>query len=1149
MHRKKELPLAKTGLLLLMLMVWSLPSIAQSFFGGITGAVVDSTDAVVPGAVVTATNLGTSESKRVKSSASGEYRFADLVPAEYKVTVEATGFKRFEVQPVVVHVDDTVRVDAKMQLGAVTETVEITSVAPLLQTESGTVGTEIDQKVVEQMPLNGRNPMNLLSLAPGVVANSGASGSASFNLGNRTQNGSWGSYQIGGAFNNENAEYIDGAPVNVLGGSTVALVPTQDDVQEFRVQTSVPSAEFGRFGGGVIEMTTKSGTNGFHGSLYEYFRNTVLNANTFTADNEHLPKTPFHQNQYGVAIGGPIKRDKAFFFFNWENFSLREGSPINTNVPTANQRNGIFAKPIEDPSGKCAVLANTPAPGQYEIPKSCIDATSAVMLDYFPLPNSTANPNFNYVSAPTIGDDTTQYNGRVDYAISGKQRLFGKYTQWVVNDIGQDAFNNANGFPTTYGSTHNKTYTAVVGDTYTFSPSTLGDLRVSYLRELFNNPGPGLDNVDMGQFGPAYAALAPHLTYTALPGLTFSGPDSIYNLNPISEVQFFTYQNYAINGSVTKILGTHALKFGGEGVLRQNTGTGTFHNPAGFSTFLPSTTAVPGVTGSGDEVASFLLGEFSNDNIETVLPTTTYNFSYGFYGTDAWKAARNLTVNFGLRWELPGGLQEKKDRATVLLPSTLDAVTGSAPTVALVNSSQYSSRSMEPYHYMLLSPRVSFAQSFGTQVVVRGGYGLTYLPPDLPPGVMAYTSPINAAVTTSTNGAVPTYFQANPFPNGILEPSGRSNPNFAKSLLGQVVDEPVPTSLYPYMQQYDLAVAKQWSGDWLTEIDYVGTKGTHLLVNVPLGLDQVTDSQAAALQAAENAFGNAPTASQVNSILAIGKAERPYGNLYTNLQNAASYTASSNYNAMYLILQKRFKSSGFLNANYTWSKFLTDTDIPNNFSNAYTGSGAAPQDFYKPSNDYSIAGFDLPNRLVVNYSLDLPFGKGQRYAHFTGVPGVLVSGWGFSGISTFQSGLPLIFTTNGNYLSQNLGAGTIRPNYVPGCNRKTSGSAFEKFQQNNWFNASCFTKPGDFSFGDESRVDPVLRGQNTANFDFSVFKATQIRESVNLQFRAEAFNLFNRVQFNLPGQTLGGVGAYGPYNTSTGATNNRVIQLSLRLNY
>ena len=1121
---------------------------SQSSFGAIVGTVTDASGAIVPGAAVTVTNISTSETKTATTSSTGEYRFVNLVPANYRVTVQTASFKRFVQDTVPVQVGNTIRVDAALQAGEVGETVEVTTEPPMLQTESGSVSSEVEGAVVQAMPLNGRNVENLISLVPGVVAATFTSGSASYNGGNRTVNGAWGAYQIGGGFTNENVQLIDGAPTNMLQGNTVSLIPTQDAVQEFRVESNAPSAEFGRFGGGVVEMVTKSGSNGFHGTIYEYVRNTILNANDFFSNFAGLPKAPFHQNQYGVAVGGPIKRDKAFFFFSWENFSLRNAQTTSVNVPTAAQRAGVFNHFIFDPSGRCAIQAATPTPGQWTIPQSCFDATSRVMLNYFPLPNSTKNAAYNYTVAPVTGDDTTQYDARVDYNLTSKQRLFARYTNWTIKDIGANLFNNVNGFPTTYAATNNTTRQAVIGDTYTFNPSTIADLRVSYTRELYTNPSQGINNVDISQFGPAYAALAPKINYKALPSGRFQGPDNLPNILPISLVQYDHYDNYGLSLGLTKLIGNHYFKFGGEGTLRLHSGTGNFADPTGFSIYNPT---------SADELAAFILGEFATDSIQTVNPSATFNYYWGFYANDTWKLNRNLTLNVGLRYELPGGIEEKKDRDAVLLPNTIDPNTGLKGALALVASPLWPSRSIEPYHYTLFSPRVSFAQSFNNGTgVVRGGYALVYLPIDMATDTMAFNSPVNSSITTSVNGPSPTLFQSNPWPSGILVPQGRTNPAFSKTLLGQTVTAPVPQNSYPYMQQWNLALGQQWKGNWSTQMIYAGTKGTHLALNVPYGIDQVPTSATPMLQGMENSLERSglSQAAAASQVTAYAQGLRPYPQ-FQNLLNAAAYEGGSSYNALYLILEKRFKSAGLININYTWAKLLTNTDTfagGASGGSANDGGLAVPQDYDNLGAEKSLAAFDIAHRLSVNYVLNLPFGKGQAFAHFGGVGGALVSGWSVNGITTFQDGLPLYISQVNKNLGNNLGAGQLRPNYVQGCKKKTSGSSFDKFINNNWFNAACFTDPGDFLFGNEPRVDPELRSQGLLDFDLSLAKATPIRDNMNLQFRAEAFNLFNHPYFNIPqtqinGQFFNSIGP--PSSPNYIPVSPRLLQLSLRLNY
>jgi len=1153
------------GAVFLLLLATGNWAAAQSFFGGVAGTVMDSSGAVVPGATIEIVNLATNEHHKTESGATGEYRFVNLLPANYKVIIEAANFKSFAMQPVVVQVNLSVTVDAHLEPGAASETVQVTTDVPLLQTESGTVGAAVEGQVVQNMPLNGRNPMNLIALTPGVVAGSNTSGASSFNAVNRTSIGSWNSYQIAGGFNNENAEYIDGSPVNVLGGNVLSLVPVQDAIQEFRVDASAASAEFGRYGGGVISMTTKSGANAFHGSAYEYVRNTILNANYFFSNAAGLPKAPFHQNQFGGLLSGPVIKDKAFFFGHVEKFKLRAATPTSTNVPgdgnngTVNNRGGVFTKAIADPvytaSGgtKGCNIAYDDQAGTYTIPENCFDATSKVMLGYFPATNQdpASHNGYNYSAQPVVGDDTLQATGRIDATLSEKQRVFGRYTRYGLDDIGADEFGKNAKFATPYAASHNLTHQIVLGDTYTITPTTIFDGRVSYTRQYFTNPTPQLNKVDLSAFGDAYTALSSEVSYKALPNMSLTGSHYIYNLNPISGVEFDHYANYSFNGGVTKLFDRHTVKLGGEAVLREHNGTGYFRTPTGYSLFENGMTAVSGITGSGDEIATFLLGEFTTDVLQTIQPTTTFNFSSALYLTDTWKLSHNLTVNLGLRWELPGGIEEKKDRATVFLPEETDPITGYKGALVLVNSTLYPHRSIEPIQHGLVGPRISFAESLPGDKVIRGGYGLAYLPPDMPPGLMSYTNPLTAGVTTTRNGAVPTVFQSNPFPNGILKPTSRSGfSSFATRQLGQSLTAVVPSSSYPYMQQWNLSIGKQWKGAWSTELSYVGTKGTKLPMNVSMGMNQIPTSAAATLQAYEATQAGcvppSPCSSQAQAAtVAYAKAQGmlPYPQ-YSNLYNAADNSGGSTYNAMYFVAQKRFAHAGLLNANFTWDKMLTDTDSPYG-GNTATGGTEGPQDFRNKKVEKSLAFTEVEKRLVVNYVLNLPIGKGQAWLHEAhGVAGVLVSGWTANGITNIQSGLPIAIAYNGNQLTKNLNAGILRPNYLAGCNKMAGvpSKPFDRWNTKNWFNAACFTYPGDFSWGNESRVDGGIRAPGQVNFDFSLSKTTDLAKGMNLQFRAEAFNLFNHPYFGAPLGTMGGSG-YNDIQQQGNGMSPRLLQL------
>ena len=1190
--------------LMLLTFCMCLSAKAQSSFGGLTGTVTDSSGAVLPGANVTITDLATNEARTAQTGAAGEYRFVNLIPANYKVEVQAKSFKRYVQESVAVQVDTTVRVDAALSVGAATETVEVTTQVPLLQTESGSVSSEVEGKTVEEMPLNGRNVMNLLAITPGVIAGGSTAGAPELNAGNHTTVTGFNNYSIAGGQNGYASDYIDGAPDNVLGQNTVALIPTQDATQEFQISSNAVSAEYGRFGGGIVSMATKSGANAFHGSIYEYLRNTDLNANYFFTKNSGLPRAKWNQNQYGVSITGPIKKDKAFFMFTWEDYSLRTASPLTSNVPgdgrfgttnqggySANSTTGgvapaVFSTKITDPTGRCPITNNglpQGAGGLWTIPVSCFDPTSVVLLGYFARPNSSANPSFNFVSAPVVGTDNHQYNSRVDYNISNKQRAFARYTYWGFNDIAQNAFKQITPAPpldSTYGGTHLFSHQAILGDTYTFNPTTIADVRVSYTRQTLDNyNAPTYNSTNEAQFGPAYAAMAPNMTFKSMPVInTAGGNDNLYGVTAHGAVQIDKYDLYTINGSLTKIVGSHSLKFGGEARLGQFNSVANYPEYAGYSAFNATNTGV------GDDVAALLLGYFGTDTISTVIPTTSFNYSFGFYGTDTWQVNRNLTLNLGVRYELPGGMEEKHDRSSVLLPTAVDPSTGLTGMVGLVSSPLHPSRAIEPIHYDFFSPRVSFAQRLGDKSVVRGGYGLVYLPPDLSGGVLPqYASPFVATLTTSTNTAaslaaagpnpnsvIPR--ESNPFPNGFLQPVGRSNPDLTKNLIGSTLTGAVPSTKYPYVQQFNLAASRQWKGGWLTELAGVVVKGTKLPVNANNGtppssafeMNQLPDGdydpstglitvgpdmgKLITAKASAPSAACAAYAAATNTTATAGQCLRPFP-AFADVQDWSHFTASSTYDALYATLQKRFGAGGTLNANYVWFKSLDDV--------------SGYQDWYNLRSARGLSTFDIPQRAVISYVLDLPFGKGQRWAHFNGVGGALVSGWAVNGITSFQSGGPLGFSTNGgNKLSQSnllwlfnsaeTTASSIRANLVPGCQLKQSGSVWSKYiaglsrSSTAYFNSSCVSAAAPYAFGNAPKLSGDLRGQGVDNFDFSVVKGTTIKEKADVQFRIEAFNLFNRMQFGSPSTAVGNKN----YNVITSQANNpRLFQASLRVKF
>jgi hypothetical protein len=1170
---------------------------AQSFYGSIVGTVTDASGAIVPGVEVTVTNIATNEKHTIKTDSAGAYRAVSLVPSTYRVEVQAANFKRFVQGSVPVLVDNTIRVDIALTVGAATETVEVSTEPPLLQTESGSVGSQVEGKVVQEMPLNGRNVMNLLALVPGVVPQQNTAGAPGGNgNGIHTLTNGWGNYSIGGGIANESTNYIDGANNNTLGGNAPALVLTQDMVQEFKVESGAVSGEYGHFGGGVINMTSKSGGNAFHGSLYEYVRNTILNTNDIVSNNTPHPiKSPWHQNQYGAVLGGPIKRDSAFFMFSWENYSLHYALGKQQIVPTKAMRGEDPAFPggavvnhkIFDTSKKACPVKNygdagAPSflgPGQGFVPASCIDPVSKIMMGFYAYPNEAPNSlGQNYISNPLSGDDAYQYSGRVDYKLGGKHRIFGRYTIWHLQDIGEDDFKGhpGNSIHSDYGASGNDTNSIVLGDTIAVNSSTIADIRASWMRGHFHNGTSALGNFNLAGLGGAYPSLASQVTIATSPIFLIAGPNGLsgpWNI-PVGANQKDIAEIFALNASVTKIVGKHNFKFGGESMLRNHSGIGNIAWDAGWSFYFPFL--------NGDEWASFMLGEFQHDTIHTYQNSFSVEWSHGAYLVDTWRATPELTLNLGVRWDYPGGIYEKKDRATVFLPNAVDPTSGNGQagslstaipgSVALTNSPQYPSRDFSPAKWNLFGPRASFAYSLNNSMVVRGGFGLSYVPPDMPIGLMAFNSPVNGTDTTCSNGLL-----SNPFAcvgGTILQPVGRKDPNPGHIYYNQIITLPVPTTKYPYMQQWNITLSKQWGSQILTEVAYAGSKGTKL----PSSGVQTSTSQSytsadqlptqyfylghAALSAPSKDAGCISKLGAAVPNPTVAKCLSPFPQ-YQGVWDTGNNSGGQNYNAIYLIFSKRFGSGGVINANYTYSKTVGDTDQPG------FGGGGSIQNFNNMRAEKSISSFDVTHRTIINYVLDLPFGKGKPWLNSGGVSNVFVGGWAVNGITTFQSGFPYSFQYNtpnadlfvtGNALGNSWGAGYARPDLLPGCNLETSDSYLEKFRKGNFFNANCIVPAGTTSptatqndqqlmlFGNAPRNTGTVRSQFLANFDFTVSKTTAIREKANLLFRAEFFNLFNHPVFGNAGSVLGG-SSYNQTGQFATVNTQRLIQLSLRVNF
>jgi hypothetical protein len=1170
-------------------------SSAQSSFGSIVGNATDETGASIPQAKVTVTNNATAEVRTTITTSSGDYQVLSLNPGQYTVAVEVPGFKRYSQSPVEVQVQQTTRIEVKLTIGQVSEQVNVSaSSAPIIQTENATLGQVVEGRAVTEMPLNGRNVLSLVSLIPGVVPG----GSSGGNLSGQNVFAA-GNFQISGGNGNQSSTLIDGAPVNIIYAHGTVLVPSQDSVQEFKVQTSSNTAEFGNYTGGVVNMATKSGANSIHGTAFEFLRNTVLNATPYFSKHTAtvLPNAPYHQNQFGGNIGFPIKKDKIFGFFDYQGYRQTNGQLLNYTVPTYGERglltngqsNGkgydfsALTTPIYDPfnctgAGGVPVACGTAGSVRAQfagniIPFNRINAVAAKVLafPYWALPTiaNDATTTSNFQKYAKVGGNNDQYSGRVDYTVSDKQRLFARYTNWKSTNVTDTPFNNGQIGPASPEAfTTNQT---VAGDTYLFSPSLIGDLRVSYLRYNYART-PGTLGFDPATLGLGYTAAqlkslnAFNGAFPIFPAFTLANPT--YN-NIGAQIIQAVNNNYVIAASVSKTIGAHTLKAGTD--LRrlewqhyQNLQAGGTY---GFDNIFTSQTATSKL--QGNPFASFLLGAPATGSVTVAPKTFTTMFYEGFYLSDNWIATKKLTLTLGLRYEVPGVNIERHDRMAAFNPTESNPVVGTAGAFDLVNSAQHPYRGERSEHFNLFSPRVGAAYRLDDKTVIRAGFGTFVVPSDTnfldSPSGSALNSLANSMVTTNDSNVTVANTLSNPFPTGLSPAPGRSA-SYQQILLGgsgnfSTADQPTGIAW-----QWNVAVQRQLPLGIALEAAYAGNHGQNLPTQhggnqVPLNLlaQAASDPACNGATPSSTCFLTKTVANPYYPLITQGPLaqknvsanllQRPFPQ-YGNITNVADYHGVSNYHALQAKLEKRFHSGGVLLGSYTFSKLLSNAETLTN----WLDTTATFQNLQNIGalGEYSLSSADSRQRLVISYVYSLPFGRGQKFfSNVSGFTDKIVSGWGVNGLTTFQKGLPMNITMQTNNLTTYGLQGTLRPNVVAGCNRVNSGAIQKRLGDKTapapYFNIGCFQAPATvFSFGNESRNDTILRFPGQANYDFALYKDTHITERIAFQFRVESFNLFNRVQFGNAVTTIGNANAG---QITTQANQPRLLQLGGRVNF
>lgn len=1179
---------------------------SQNTTGSMVGIVTDSTGASVGNATVTITNLGTETKRTATTSETGEYQVLNLQPGQYSLAIEGSGFKRFIQSPIDVQVEQATRVNVRMAIGAVTEQVTVTASVPILQSENASLGQVVEGRAVTEMPLNGRNVLALVGLVPGVVPQ-GSSG------GNLTGQNVFaaGNFQIAGSAANQSSTLYDGAPVNISYGNITSLVPSQDAVQEFKVQTNNNTAEYGMYTGGVVNMTSKSGSNAIHGTAYEFVRNTIFNSTPYFSKHNPanvLAKNPYHLNQFGGNLGFPIFKDKLFGFADYQGYRQRQAKTYNYTVPTLLELQGNFSQfpQIYDPCGGTVTVGGqgcpnytgprTPFAGNI-IPASRWSTVAKNLLTtkfpgginagYYAKPTNN-NTTLNFLALAGAGGNNDQYTGRVDFAMTEKQRVFGRYTQWNSANIGAKPYQNGliGGDPISPEAF--KTRQIVLGDTYLFSQSLIGDLRLSYLRWTYVRT-PGTLGYDETQLGfPSYMGTISTLNRvpnsTTVPGISLANPT--YNGVGTGYI-FGTNQNYAIAPSVSKTMGRHTIKAGVDFrrlemlYFQNNSAGGSF----AFDPNMTASAASGATSTSGNPFASFLLGYMVNQaNTASVVQIAppTYNTIYyqGYYLQDSWTATSKLTVNVGLRYEIPGVYRERHQLLATFNRTEVNPVLGAIsvngkPVLGaydLVNTPQHPAVGLRNEHFANFSPRIGVAYRLNDRTVLRAGFGKFVIPSDLQFPESSAQSPLsyitNNPVSTLNNGSTPNATLDNPLPSGITPAPGRAS-NYQQLLLGGSANALSADEKNGETFQWNVAVQRQLPKGVALELAYAGLHGANLPVSVNINqVPQATLDQAHSDPACFPNSATAPTSScfltktvsnplptsvfnqgsQQYATISSVQLNKPFPQ-YGSISNTGHYVGVGNYDALQAKLEKRFNGGGVVLGSYTFSKMLTNAESLTSWLETVGAPGF--QNTNNLGGEYSLSGYDSRQRLTVSYVYNLPFGRNQRFdAGVSGVLDKLVSGWGLNGITTLQKGFPMGISSSTGYVSTYSGTGTTRPNVVPGCNKVIGGPIQKRLGEvptvNPYFNTACFVSPDRFQFGNESRTDNVLRLPGVANWDLALFKDVHLSERAVLQMRVESFNLFNRVQFGGPNTS---VGSATQGQITTQANEPRLLQLGGRINF
>ncbi|MEQ1907875.1 MAG: carboxypeptidase regulatory-like domain-containing protein [Vicinamibacterales bacterium] len=1132
---------------------------AQSSTGNMRGTVKDA-QGVIPGATVAIVNDANGTTRETVSNESGEYSFPALDPGTYSVRVAVPGFRTFERKSVRVNTQANVGLDVTLEVGSLEETITVTADAPLIETTNASTGGVVDAKTLESIPTAGRSVFLMATLEPTVQSSENAHWNRM-----QDQQGNSGLSMGGGAVRANNF-LVDGFPVTDLT-NRASTNPTMEAVGEMKVQVHTYDAEMGRTGGGVMNMTAKSGSNQWRGSAYTVIRPETWAQQLLIPALQHQPNLREQWKNGGGGGGGPLIKNKTFFWFAGEKYIDNQPQQNSFLVPTQAELRGDFSQTtrngalqvIKDP------LTGVAFPGNV-IPANRLNAVGAKLASYFPKADTEVdNGSSNFSLTDLLPNKAYQITTKLDHHFNEKIALNGFMLRQVSHEANSN-YNPTNKFVGGSYQLDRTIKTFVVNNTYVINSSTVLTLRGGYnkfddnynlpyefdAKALFNNPTLTNQMSDTNRFPT-----------TAITGYKGSG---------WTAKQTNGYYQYGTNGTLSKLTGRHSFKFGGDyrvlGVKSLNYGAST-----GSYTFTG--------TYSNNALADLLLGYPQSGNIPLNAQLNGFvNYAAG-YAQDDWRINDRLTINYGVRLEHETGLAERNNNITVNFDqastsplnnsvNVIDPVTGARRTIlgGLVFAGQNGANTEQGNQPKLkVAPRVGVVYSLNEKTVLRSGWGLYYAPWVYPAAGTNSWGQYGYAATTDvpqSTGSVPTVSMSNPFPAGLVQPSGSSLG--ALTGVGGTIQFVDPSKGAPKVQQYSADLQRELPLGMSLTLNYTGSTGTDLgwggTANTLININQLDPKYQAlgpgytTVQVANPFFGVAGAGQFAGqATIARGQLLRPFPQ-FGDINMMQSTGAHSQYHAGIIQVRKRNVGLWGANVSYTYSRLSDNQFGQGNYYSAAPGlqnnyEVIPGSSYYNPDQEYGLSLLNAPHKVVIAPTLNLPFGKGHNLAQ-GGIADALVGGWSVTTVVTFQSGFPIGVSQNVTG-TQYLFGGTLRPNVVDGQDFLVSGDITERIRGNTtdnlYLNKAAFSATALNAFGNAPRILPGVSSPWRNNVDLSVSKNLKTGGQTNASFRLEVLNLFNQVQWAGLGTngTAFGNSVFGQITNQ--ANNMRMVQATVRFQF